>query len=58
MSRKTIFENEQQYHIYNRGTNKMNIFNEKIDIMYFFDSMFISNQLDSIYDRSIKRKNI
>ena len=46
--KKIIFENDQYYHIFNRGTDKRKIFMEEGDLYYFFDSLVISNQKDAI----------
>ena len=58
MTREIIFENDKYYHIYNRGTDKRNIFLDKGDLKYFFDSIVISNKKTSIKNRSIRRSKI
>jgi hypothetical protein len=37
--RKTVFANNEFYHIYNRGTDKRNIFLDDIDYQRFLLSM-------------------
>ncbi len=43
--RKTCFENDKIYHIYNRGVEKRNIFTEDIDYVRFLHDLFeLNNQ--------------
>lgn len=58
--RKEPFINEQFYHIYNRGVDKRNIFEDQCDMQRFFQSMNEFNVIEpigSIYAASFK-KNI
>jgi putative transposase len=53
--RTTIFANGEFYHVYNRGTDKRNIFSHEVDIARFFKSMDEFNTLEpigSIYENS------
>lgn len=53
--RKTPFVNGEFYHIYNRGTDKRNIFSNQKDIDRFFQSMDEFNTIEpigSIYENS------
>jgi putative transposase len=56
MTRKLKFEKDQYYHIYNRGTDKRDVFMDKGDLYYFFDSLVISNKTSRIGD-SYNSKN-
>jgi REP element-mobilizing transposase RayT len=58
--RKTKFVVGEYYHIYNRGTDKRNIFTDEKDLTRFFESLFDFNQTDpigSVYELSFKKKN-
>lgn len=46
--RKTIFVIEEKYHIYNRGVDKRNIFEDKEDLIRFLQSMKEFNSTESI----------
>ncbi|KKQ35897.1 MAG: hypothetical protein US50_C0003G0017 [Candidatus Nomurabacteria bacterium GW2011_GWB1_37_5] len=46
--RKTPFINDNFYHIYNRGTDKRNIFSDQFDIERFIESMIEFNTLKPI----------
>src|SRR3989344_3993600 len=53
--RKKPFVTGEFYHIYNRGTDKRNIFSDKNDIDRFFQSMIEFNTIEpigSIYENS------
>lgn len=50
--RKTPFINGEYYHIYNRGTDKRNIFSDEKDMVRFFKSMIVFNCVDGV--RSIR----
>lgn len=53
--RKTQFVNGEFYHIYNRGVDKRNVYNNKDDVNRFFQGMVEFNVLDpigSIYENS------
>lgn len=57
--RKTKFVKGEYYHIYNRGTDKRNIFVDEKDFLRFWDSIFDFNQTDpigSVYEFSFKKK--
>ncbi|MEF3691503.1 MAG: transposase [Candidatus Moraniibacteriota bacterium] len=59
--RKTIFANEEYYHIYNRGTDKREIFLEDFDYVRFLKSMREFNTIDpigSLYEKNFKDKQI
>lgn len=46
--RKTPFVNGEYYHVYNRGTDKRNIFSDKKDMERFLKSMIIFNCVDGV----------
>ncbi len=53
--RYTVFEEGEFYHIYNRGVDKRNIFEDKEDLQRFLNSMEMFNTVDiigSIYEKS------
>ena len=47
MERKIEFALEEFYHLYNRGNNKLPIFNDKSDYMRFILLLYLSNHTDS-----------
>jgi len=50
----------EYYHIYNRGTDKRNIFADEKDLFRFWESLFDFNQTEpigSIYEFSFKKKS-
>ncbi|MFZ2205091.1 MAG: transposase [Minisyncoccia bacterium] len=47
----------EYYHIYNRGVDKRDIFNDKNDVYRFIESMSEFNQIDTIGSIRDKRKN-
>lgn len=58
--RKTKFVAGEYYHIYNRGTDKRNIFVDQKDLLRFWDSLFDFNQTEpigSMYEFSFKKKS-
>jgi|SRR3989338_2686051 len=58
--RKIVFENNQYYHIYNRGVDKRNIVSDDHDILRILESLEAFNTTDSIgsiYEYSFKKKN-
>lgn len=58
--RKTIFANNEYYHIFNRGVDKRNIFMNEQDFIRFFQSIEEFNTLSpigSIYENSFKKNN-
>ena len=58
--RKTKFVVGEYYHVYNRGTEKRNIFVDKKDSLRFWESLFDFNQTEpigSIYEFSFKKKS-
>lgn len=60
-ARKTIFANEEFYHVYNRGVDKRNIFLDDYDRKRFFQSMTEFNVVEpigSIYEKTIADKSL
>jgi putative transposase len=58
--RKTIFAAEEFYHVYNRGTEKRNIFSEENDYARFLESMSEFNSLEpigSLFENSFRKKH-
>src|SRR3989344_4993899 len=58
--RKVKFTVGEYYHIYNRGTDKRNIFMDEQDLSRFWESLFDFNQTEpigSIYEFSFKKKS-
>ncbi|OGI73959.1 hypothetical protein A2740_00065 [Candidatus Nomurabacteria bacterium RIFCSPHIGHO2_01_FULL_43_16] len=58
--RKTKLVMGEYYHIYNRGTDKRNIFMDTNDLFRFWESLFDFNQTEpigSIYEFSFKKKS-
>ena len=57
--RKEIFAKGEYYHIYNRGVDKRNIFEDKLDLYRFLQSMEEFNVLEpigSLYENSFLKK--
>ncbi|MFA6585916.1 MAG: transposase [Candidatus Paceibacterota bacterium] len=57
--RKHSFAINEYYHIYNRGTDKRNIFVDEKDLFRFCESIFDFNQTEpigSVYEFSFKKK--
>jgi len=57
--RKTNFAIGEYYHVYNRGVDKRNIFQESFDLDRFFQSIQEFNSIDpigSIYEKSFEKK--
>ncbi|KKP79872.1 MAG: hypothetical protein A2271_01300 [Candidatus Moranbacteria bacterium RIFOXYA12_FULL_35_19] len=57
--RKVPFEKGEFYHIYNRGTDKRIIFNDKYDLQRFFQSVSEFNNekpIGSIFENSFRKK--
>jgi REP element-mobilizing transposase RayT len=57
--RKTVFANDEYYHIYNRGTDKRSIFSDDEDLSRFLQSMIEFNAADpigSLYQNSFHKK--
>lgn len=57
--RKTVFANDEYYHIYNRGTDKRVIFSDNEDLNRFLQSMIEFNTVDpigSLYQNSFRKK--
>lgn len=46
--RKTVFANEEFYHVYNRGTDKRTIFLDDLDFARFLQSMVEFNTLEPV----------
>ena len=58
--RKTIFAEGEFYHVYNRGTDKREVFSDENDYARFFKSMIEFNTLEpigSIYEHSFQKRN-
>ncbi|MES3032039.1 MAG: transposase [Patescibacteria group bacterium] len=58
--RKIPFVMGEYYHIYNRGTDKRNIFADQKDLRRFWENLFDFNQTDpigSVYEFSFKKKS-
>ena len=56
--RKTIFANEEYYHIYNRGVDKRDVFIDDFDYVRFLKSMRefnCINPVGSLYEMNFKR---
>ncbi len=53
MERKIVFSNEETYHVYNRGINKMDIFLVEEDYMRFAVLMLLCNSTASVDMRAI-----
>lgn len=49
MDRKIAFSVDQYYHIYNRGTEKRDIFLDKADYLRFLVLLYISNNTDVVH---------
>ena len=59
-SRKASLENNELYHIYNRGVDKRKIFSDKKDLLRFFESLKEFNTqepIGSLYEKKYERKN-
>jgi len=57
-TRKVPFVNNEYYHIYNRGVDKRNIFQDINDLNRFFQSMKEFNSIEpigSIYEQSFSQ---
>lgn len=57
--RKTKFVVGEYYHIYNRGTDKRNVFTDEKDLLRFWESLFDFNQTEpigSMYEYSFEKK--
>lgn len=57
MERKINFAPEEYFHIYNRGTDKREIFNDKNDYQRFLESLYLFNSKERIVLRAVSRKN-
>ncbi|MFA5934722.1 MAG: transposase [Candidatus Paceibacterota bacterium] len=55
MQRKIIFSEGEYYHIYNRGTEKRVIFNDKVDYERFIFLLFYANSTKSFSTRDLKK---
>ena len=58
--RKVPFINGQFYHVYNRGVEKRNVFEDKYDFLRFIQSMKVFNTVEpigSIYAISFNKRN-
>ncbi len=49
MSRKTIFAPNEFYHLYNRGTEKRNVFLNKVDYERFLALLYLCNGKETIH---------
>jgi len=59
--RKIGFANGEYYHIFNRGVDKREIFNEEKDVLRFIQSVLEFNNIEnigSIYENSLRKKTI
>ena len=59
--RKTIFASEEYYHIYNRGVEKRDIFEDKSDYLRFLESMSAFNTVEpvgSLYELSFDHSHL
>jgi hypothetical protein len=57
--RKVPFVKGQFYHIYNRGTDKRSIFQDKYDLQRFFQSIMLFNTIEpigSIFENTFKKE--
>ena len=57
--RKTKFENDEYYHIYNRGVDKREIFSDRNDYIMLLESLNFFNDIEtigSIYELSFAKK--
>lgn len=57
--RKTIFANDEYYHIYNRGVDKRDVFNDEKDFKRFLIGMKEFNRVDaigSLYEKYLREK--
>src|SRR3989344_3830367 len=57
--RKTKFVVGEYYHVYNRGTDKRNVFTDEKDLLRFWESLFDFNQTEpigSVYEYSFEKK--
>jgi putative transposase len=58
--RKIKFVEGEYYHIYNRGTDKRNIFTDSKDLFRFWENLFDFNQTEpigSVYEFSFIKKS-
>ncbi len=55
--RKTLFTEDKYYHIYNRGVDKRDIFQDKEDVRRFVESMCEFNQIDGVGSLANVRKS-
>jgi len=58
MTRETPFAEGEYYHIYNRGTNKMNIFNSSADFERFITLLFLANSRETPQYSDMGEENI
>ena len=56
MSRTIVLAPGEFYHIYNRGTERRDIFMDSSDYTRFISQLFLSNSFDSVSTRSAMRK--
>jgi len=56
MSRKLSFSVDEFYHIYNRGTEKRDIFLDKADYLRFIVLLYISNNVDVVHISNLINK--
>jgi len=57
--RKTKFKNGEYFHIYNRGTDKREIFSDRYDYIRFLESLNLFNGIESIgsiYELAFRKK--
>ncbi|MBI3671656.1 transposase [Candidatus Azambacteria bacterium] len=59
--RKIILTNNEYYHVFNRGTDKRNVFLDREDLDRFIQSMNVFNSVStvgSIYEHSLAKKQL
>ncbi|MCK6462473.1 MAG: transposase [Candidatus Pacebacteria bacterium] len=54
MQRRSAFSVGEYYHIYNRGTDKREIFLDKPDYLRFIVLLYISNNVDAVHVSNLK----
>lgn len=56
-NRKQSLLNDNYYHVYNRGVDKRDIFNDKVDIRRFFESVNEFNKIENVVSLANLRKS-
>ncbi len=57
MNRNFSFAPEEYFHIYNRGTDKRNIFNNQKDYQRFLESLYLFNSTERVILRLVPKKD-